>query len=417
MQAAEDPEVLLVGAAGTGKTLAILLKLNRLMWQHPSARALIVRKVRADLAQSILVTYERDVLGFDNPICAGVGREHRQSYRYPNGSEVVVGGMDRPGKILSAEYDFIYPAEAVEFEEEDWETFVMRNRNGVLPFQQVLGDTNPGAPQHWLKQRCDSGRTRLLNSFHHDNPAFWDGADWTERGRDYVLGKLQRLTGVRRARYLDGKWVIAEGAVYGDWNEAVHLVDRFAIPASWRRIRACDFGYTNPFVMLWIAIDPDGRMFVYRELYMTQRVVEDHAAQIRALSEGERIEATVADHDAEDRATLARHGITTLPARKEIGVGIQAVQQRLRDAGDGKPRLFVFKDALVEADAALREAKRPLCLRDEFPGYVWAKAPDGKPQKETPVDLDNHALDALRYAVRYVDRGRARVRANPIYGE
>ncbi len=46
-------------------------------------------------------------LATDNPICAGVQRESRHSYKYPNGSEVVVGGMDRPGKILSAEYDLI----------------------------------------------------------------------------------------------------------------------------------------------------------------------------------------------------------------------------------------------------------------------------------------------------------------------
>ena len=65
--------------------------------------------------------------------------------------------MDRPGKILSAEYDVIYAAEAVQFTEQDWETFVMRCRNGVLPFQQVIGDTNPDRPDHWLKKRCDAG--------------------------------------------------------------------------------------------------------------------------------------------------------------------------------------------------------------------------------------------------------------------
>ena len=57
---ADHEEVLLCGAAGTGKTLRILHFINDVCWRYPGARILIVRKVRADLAQSTLVTYERD---------------------------------------------------------------------------------------------------------------------------------------------------------------------------------------------------------------------------------------------------------------------------------------------------------------------------------------------------------------------
>lgn len=419
IQSLRDKEIMLVGPAGTGKTLGVLVYIDRLMREYPGARSLIVRKVRADLAQSVLVTYERDVLGYDNPICAGVQRESRHSYKYPNGSEVVVGGMDRPGKILSSEYDLIYPPEAVQHTEEDWEYFLMRNRNWVIPWQQVIGDTNPDRPDHWIVKRADAGRLKLLNTYHRDNPAYWDleTNDWTARGREYVLGTLAKnLSGVRRARFFEGKWVLAEGAVYDEWNEALHVVDTFEIPPSWRRIRAIDFGYTNPFVCQWWAIDPDGRMYLYREIYRTQQIVEDHARTIKALTGSERIEATVADHDAEDRATLAKYGITTLRAQKEISVGIQAVQGRLRPAGDGKPRLYVLKGARVEPDTALVEAKKPTSTQEEFPGYLWPKGVDGKAVKEVPVDVDNHGMDCVRYAVRYIDRPKARSRANPIYG-
>lgn len=408
--------MLLVGAAGTGKTLAILVLIDRLMRTYPGARALVVRKVRADLAQSVLVTYEQDVMGVDHPIVTGVKRESRQSYRYPNGSEIVVGGMDRPGRILSAQYDLIYPAEAVQFTDEDWETFTMRNRNYVILFQMVIGDTNPDRPDHWLKQRCDAGLCLLLNTFHTDNPKYWDGTDWTPKGRDYVLGKLTRLSGVRKARYLEGKWVVAEGAVYDEFNEAVHVIDRFEIPKEWRRFRVVDFGYSNPFVCDWFAVDPDGRLYLYRQIYRTQRIVEDHARDIMRLSAGERIEATIADHDAEDRETLRRHGIPTIPAKKEISVGIQLVQARLRAAGDGKPRLFYFRDALVERDEALAEAKKPTHTAAEYPGYVWPKGQDGKPLKEVPVDEDNHGMDTTRYMAAHIDLRQARSRPNPIYG-
>lgn len=418
-----DPEIVLCGPAGSGKSLADLLYCHRQMSTYKGARALIARKVRADLAQSTLVTFERDVLGEDNPICAGVTRENRHSYRYPNGSEIVVGGMDRPGRILSAEYDLIIAAEAVQFSEQDWETFVMRNRNGVIPYQQVIGDTNPDQPKHWLKQRCDAKTALLLNSYHKDNPRYWDvnandgAGDWTQRGRDYVLGKLEKLSGVRRRRYLDNQWAVADGAVYDQWDEQLHLIDAFEIPESWTRYRVIDFGYTNPFVCQWWAQDGDGRLYLYREIYMTQRTVAKHAEQIRKKSEGERYAATVADHDAEDRATLRESGISTTAAQKDISVGIQAVQERLLRAGDRKPRLYVLRGALVERDETLKDAGKPVCTADEFPAYVWPKGVDGKPNKEVPVDVDNHGMDCVRYLVRHVDRGTrtGRVQENPFY--
>src|SRR5262245_47014907 len=51
--------------------------------------------------------------------------------------------------------------------------------------------------------------------------------------------------------------------------------------------------------------------------------------------------------------------------------GIQAIMARLRPAGDGKPRLFMYRDALVEWDRALMEAMKPCCSEEEIEGYVW----------------------------------------------
>jgi phage terminase large subunit len=181
------------------------------------------------------------------------------------------------------------------------------------------------------------------------------------------------------------------------------VVDRFTPPPLWRRVRAVDFGYTNPFVCQWWAVDPDGRLYLYREMYQTRGLAEDHARTIVTLSAGERIEATVADHDAEDRATLARHGVETVPAYKAISAGIQAVQHRLQVAGDGKPRLYLMRESLVARDEVLSAAGKPFCTEQEIDGYVWPKGQDGRPVKEVPVDMDNHGMDAMRYAVAYVD--------------
>jgi len=104
---------------------------------------------------------------------------------------------------------------------------------------------------------------------------------------------------------------------------------------------------------------------------------------------------------------LTRPGVMPTPAEKAIRAGIDAVRARLVPGANGVPRLFVVADTLVEYDGALAEQKRPTCLREEFDSYVWARKSGDKGAKEEPTDADNHAMDALRYAVMAIDAGNA----------
>lgn len=387
-----DPEVLLAGPAGTGKSRACLEYLHKCALDYPGMRGAIVRKTRTSLTQAALVTFEQKVL---HELDGVQFHTTQQAYLYPNGSTIVVGGLDKPQKVMSTEYDLVYVQEATELLENDWESLTTRLRNGVLPYQQLLADCNPDAPTHWLKRRCDAGKTRLLDSRHEDNPTVTP---------DY-LARLDALTGVRYLRLRKGIWAAAEGVVYDTFDPAVHLIDPFPIPADWPRYWTVDFGYTNPFVAQWWAVDPDGRAYRYREVYHTQRLVEDHARQILELSKDEpRPQAVICDHDAEGRATLTKYlGIPTTPAYKAVTDGIQKVQTRLKVAGDGRPRLFLFRGALVERDAWLDEQKKPLCTEEEIDGYVWNEN-DGRKKGEEPVKENDHGCDALRYLCAHLDR-------------
>ena len=412
---AKDSEILIEGPAGTGKTRAILEKFFFCCMKYPGIRVLIVRKTREALTESVLVTLEEKVIPENSPVQKGPQRNLRQNYVFPNGSEIVVGGMDKASKVMSTEYDLIGTFESTELTEEDFENLTTRLRNEMMPYQQIVADCNPGDPNHWLNRRADTPKMRRIRSKHCDNSTLFDHKTktWTERGAKY-LSKLKDLTGFRRMRLYEGKWVTAEGQVYDTYDPDKHLIDPFVIPRDWRRIRVIDFGYTNPFVCQWWAIDGDGRMFLYREIYFSGRIVHDHAVGvvqdkkliqpgIKHYSKGEHYDATIADHDAEDRATLESEGIETIPAFKSVEQGIEAVQRRLRVAGDGKPRLFIFKNALVERDDELIEKHRPWSTSQEFGGYVFHKGQDGKPIKEEPLKVNDHGMDAMRYAVAYVD--------------
>ena len=394
----KDRELLLSGPAGTGKSRGVLEVLHARAMKYPDSRQLIVRKTRTSLTTTTLITYNRIVLP------PGHADVNFFGARYPNGSVIDFGGMDKASKIMSSEYDTIAFFEATEGTEDDWESLSTRLRWGKIPYQQLIGDCNPGAPSHWLKKRANTSRMVMLESRHEDNPMLWDGQGWTDRGKVY-LERLDALTGVRYLRLRKGIWAAAEGMVYDQWNPAVHVIDRREIPRNWPRVWVVDFGYTNPFVWQAWAMDPDGRWYRYHEIYKTQTLVQDHAAQIRRVCLGEPVPlAIVCDHDAEDRATLERYlGLGTVPAYKFISSGIQAVQKRLRVAGDGRPRIFFMRDSLIERDSSLDEAHKPACTEEEIESYVWPTPGGPVTKQDTPVKKDDHGCDATRYLVAFVD--------------
>jgi phage terminase large subunit len=422
-----DPEILLSGAAGTGKSVGALMKVHLTCLNTPRVRALIVRKTHASLAASTLVTFRQKVAA--EAITAGVvsfyggSAQEPASFRYANGSVIVVGGLDRATRLLSTEYDMCFVDEAIEVTAEDLDTIVTRLRNGRISRQQLIMATNPGPPTHHIKQRADSGRCRLLYSTHEDNPRLYSGGEWTEYGQAY-LARLDSLTGARYQRMRWGKWVAAEGLVYESFDPAVHVVEPTDVPEGGTLWISVDFGFTNPTVVQFWLEDSDGRLYLTRELYRSGRLVEDHAKDIlRVLKDehgnwrGPKPRAVICDHDAEDRATLERHlGLSTVAAHKGVSDGIQAVQSRLKPAGDGKPRLFLVRGALVERDVELDAAKKPCCTEEEITGYVWDRGTaqqqaNDKPPKEAPVKVNDHGMDALRYAVAELDvGGRPRIR-------
>jgi PBSX family phage terminase large subunit len=426
----KGPELLYAGPAGTGKSKCLLEKLHAVMLKYPGARGLIIRKTLASLGSTALVTYEEHVakehlLNGEVKWFGGSAKE-AACYRYSNGSRIVVGGMDKAMKIMSSEYDIVYAQEATELTEEDWEAVTTRLRNGKMPYQQIIADANPDIPTHWLKIRCDTGKTHYIRSRHEDNPVLFHQTPQgpgalTEVGEAYMK-KLDALTGVRYQRLRKGIWCAAEGLVYEEFDPQVHLHPRIGRPPiSWTRYVTVDFGYTNPMVVQFWAEDEDGRLYLYRELYQTKITVEDMAPKILKamnLRNEPRPRMIICDHDAEGRAVLEKHlGMSTKSAKKTVEDGIQAVKSRLKvSEADGRPRLYLCEDALVERDKELADAKKPTCSIEEIVGYIWDRGTvraqlDGKPPKEQPVKEDDHGMDAMRYMVAERDlRGRPRVR-------
>lgn len=408
---ATEPEVLIEGPAGTGKTVSgLFAAAYKMMHEQPGSRQVLIRKARASITP-MLDEFERYVLPPSHPERGRIAPGNRTRYSHPNGSTLYLGGMDKLDKVFGNSWDRVLITELNELTLPEYEGLTTRLRSRQNAQPQILSDVNPQHRQHWINIRAGvpggpPPLMRRLVAKLEDNPLWHDGNDWTPAGRKYVE-KLDRLTGARYKRLRLGLWASAEGAVYEGLDDAIHWVDAAQVKVQdhWKRYWVSDFGFTNPFVWQEWAMDEDGRLYRVQEIYQSRLLVEDAARMIlAATANSPRPVAWICDHDGEDRHTLERHtGIQTIPAMKAVLAGIDAVNSRLRVEGDGKPRLMFVRGARIHAaDERLLDARLPASTDEEIYDYEWARTPAGS-NKDEPVKKNDHGCDCVRYLVAHVD--------------
>lgn len=201
------------------------------------------------------------------------------------------------------------------------------------------------------------------------------------------------------------------GSIYQSFSREIHVVDEEREqrdffkgdrpPVDWAIIGGIDWGGANPFAFVWVCRIPhmDNAYYVFDEYYWDsrkrgQRRLADHANHILQTTGkwGTTLWRTWADHDPTDAYEFEGYGVQSSPADKaEMRPGIEYIQTLMKVRHDtGRPRIFY--------------AKRCQNLIAETLTYKWAESTDKKNAREEPVDKDNHALSAMRYAI-YSDRG------------
>ncbi len=170
-----------------------------------------------------------------------------------------------------------------------------------------------------------------------------------------------------------------------------------------RVVAGVDWGFTHPGAIEVFALDGDARMYRVHEVYHSQRTIDWWIERAKEIHAHFKVEAFVADpSEPAYIQQFQQAGLPCIAGYNGVAPGIQAVAQRLVPAGDGRPRLFFLRDAGWGPDPAQVGKKAPTCFEDEVLGYVW-DLEHGKKKGEEPVKKDDHAADAVRYAVAYVD--------------
>lgn len=386
-------DLLCAGPAGTGKTYAILAVLHCLAADYPDLRILICRSTRASLTQSALVTYEQEILVADGmeSIANGASRRTRQSYVYPNGSEIALGGLDKPDKILSSAWDVIYVNEAIETTEEAWEKLSSRLRRPGRPtwLGYLIGDTNPGDPSHWLKKRFDAGHTKLWDTTFEANPRLHDGNGWTAEGVAHIEN-LDRLTASRKKRLRFGLWAAGEGAWFDGFDADKHVGEAAEFDPNLPVHLGIDSGsYTGA---VWFQVRPGPKITVFAD-YLSYNIGAFNAAsQILERSNkrsGGRID--FATTDPAGRSTTAI-GVTVFEEYARAGLRVVA----------WPTRSVLDSLALVESFVSIEPPEltiHPRCthLIDAFGNYKRAKRQNQWVERpEDPQHPYEDVMDAFR---------------------
>lgn len=383
----QEPEILIEGPVRTGKTRAILEKCYICAEKYPGCRILWVRKTKESIAESALQTFEDHVLPEGHYLLDGGSRSRKPKYVLRNGSEIVIGGMDKASKILSSEYDIICAFEATELDENDWEILSTRNNNGVMPYNQCLADCNPAHPEHWLNIKALKQSIKRIPTTLKDNPKFYNEAakDWTVEGYK-LLSRLERLTGPRQQRLVGGLWVAYEGMVYDTWDQNVYVTeDDGFVPDI--VVAGVDKGYPNPSTIIVIGADANGKVRALDEFFDAKVLQGQLIQEGNELQKIYDIDAFLVDPSCADLIEEMRLGdLPAIGANNSVAAGIDTVAGYLCILEDDLPHLTVS----------------PKCVNliREFSSYRWKD----KSVKEVPVKEADHALDALRYGIMYLHR-------------
>jgi hypothetical protein len=396
--AAAETDVLYGGAAGGGKSYAMLV--DPLRYAHRAAhRALIIRRSMPELRE--LIDKSRELYPKAFPGCKY--REVEKLWNFPSGAKIEFGFLERDADVYRYQgqaYSWIGFDEITHLPTEfSWNYLASRLRttdSEIVPYMRCTA--NPGGVgAHWVKNRYilpsepdtsfvgKDGLTRkFIPARLEDNPFL------ALDGRYEKM--LKALPPTQRKQLLEGNWDVNEGAAFTEFSLENHVIPPFQIPIYWDRVKGIDYGYASESACIWAAIDPsDGTLIVYRELYRKGLTGQDLGTIITEMEVEDPFSVQgVLDTAAWSRTgttgptvgeTLVRQGHKLRRADKNRIQGKIQIHEYLRLQPSGRPRLQIFSSC----PSLIRELQS-IPLDKSNPEDVNTHAPD-------------HAYDALRYLI------------------
>jgi phage terminase large subunit len=198
------------------------------------------------------------------------------------------------------------------------------------------------------------------------------------------------------------------GKIYTEWDDNVHIVNRYEYNPEWDNYLFFDFGFENPFVALDVQISPSEDVYVWREYYVKNLPVHMHAQHLVARSNPDNYTIRAGFGDAADPGaleTLSMMVVSTFgdpESKKDVTRGIQEVKKFLRDR-TGQAHLFIDKSCASTIW--------------EFQNYRFKQTQKGEENSpDAPKKWADHSLDAIRYGLMHLFVLGARYHLSDVVG-
>ena len=341
------------GARGGGKSWCTQRKSVGGCLRYPGLRVLIVRRRYEDLENSVI-----------EPVCKLVDKSvavfhaSKRVLEFCNGSYIRFGNMESydsavSGKYQGQEYDWIFLEEATQFTEQEFRGLAACCRGASKFPKRIYMTANPGGVGHGWVKRLFIQRDFLPAENPEDycfiKATVEDNRDLLEGSPDYVNALELLPEDIRRAhRY--GDWDALSGGYFPEFSRRSHVVKDFPVPTGWAKYRAFDYGL-DLFACLWVAVDYNGRCYVYREFAESGLIVSQAAKAALAVTK-EKIAYTIAPPDMwstqkDTGKTMAQvfleNGLDLVRANNSRVQGWMALKELLKPMADGKPGLLIFE--------------------------------------------------------------------------
>lgn len=418
--AASEREVLYGGAAGGGKSFAMLADPMRYMG-HPQFSGLLLRHTTEELRELIWKSQE-----LYPRIYPGIKwSERKMQWQAPSGARLWFSYLDRDEDVLRYQglsFSWVGFDELTQWSTPfAWNYMRSRLRSTAPDLPTYMrATTNPGGPGHvWVKKMfidpspagrafwatdIDTGDTLSYPKGHSKEgqplfkrrfiPAMLSDNPYLAEGGDYET-MLLSLPEHQRKQLLEGNWDVAEGAAFPEFNRRIHVIKHEHIPGNWVKFRACDYGYGSYSAVLWFAVSPAEQVIVYRELYVSKVLAKDLAHMVMDCERNDgQIRYGVLDSSCWHRRgdtgpslaeQMIMEGCRWRPADRSAGsrvAGKNEIHRRLQlDDFTQEPRLVIMDN----------------CTN------LIAQLPTLPLDKSNPEDIntksEDHLYDALRYGV------------------
>lgn len=303
----------------------------------------------------------------------------------PWGSVLEVKSAERKDGLLGEGLKGVVMAEAARHDKDTWEMYIrpaLSDEHGWAIFSSTPKGHN------WFQGLWLMGQIKSL----HPEYDSWRFPSWANTavypgGRDDDEIKLIERTVSKQyfAQEIAAEFTSFVGRIYDEFDPKVHVKSIKYNPA-WRSYLVFDYGFADPFVCLYIMVDPEDNVYVWREYQVRYLSTWDnaHAIQNAEHPEGFRIDAMFGDpRGADQAATIALVLGQVFSEDVPREQGYEAVRRWLKIQPNGKPKLFIDENC-----TELIRQMEMLHLKE---------ARDGKNAPEIQHDYDDHGPDALRY--------------------